>query len=269
MKNDKSISDILKNLDNEVKVDTELKKAETEAAELKPTEDNPLPERSVKESAQKPKKPKSKIKKIIDFALIGVAVVSLAVAGFAAWNIIDTKQKESVALNTAEQNAKNKTFSSGPFSFGDIVGLITISEPEVNIKTAMVFGGQSGNANELNEAMKRGAAIDSKSPMIGEQKQSVIYGHRNQEFLKLKDIKEGHKVKVETAAGVFNFVVKSTKIVQKNETDGIDLYDYNGDTSKMPTYEKEKMILYTCYPFNLAADTNQRFLVYTELDSKE
>lgn len=199
--------------------------------------------------------------------LIGVIVVSLGFAAYSAWNIVDTKQKESVSLSTAEQNAKNKSFSSGPFKVGDVVGLITIEEAQ--IKTAMVFGGESGNAEQLDESMKKGAAIDNKSPMIGEQKQSIVYGHRNQEFLKLERVKPGTKVKVETAAGVFNFKVKETKIVNETQTQGIDLYDYNRKTEEMPTYDKEQMILYTCYPFNLAAATNERFLVYTELDTKE
>ncbi len=205
----------------------------------------------------------NKVVRIITFILL---IISASFTAYYGYQWYDTVKTEKETLNSAIEKSKTKDFARAPFVAGDIMGLI--ESEDLNIKTALVFGGESKNEAQLNEIMKKGAALDSLSPNIGDQKQSLIYGHRNQEFMKLEKTVIGTKFFVTTATGKYTYKTVNTEIVDKTDVQKVERYRYN-DPSLMPKHEEEEMVLYTCYPFNLAADTERRFLVFTKLESVE
>lgn len=211
----------------------------------------------------KNEKTSTKVIRIIAYILM---FISGGFAAYYGYQWYDTYTTEKKTLEQATKMAETRSYNEAPFSAGDIMGLIESSD--LNIKTALVYGGAAGNEDQLNEIMKKGAALDSKSPNIGDGKQSLIYGHRNQEFMKLEKTKIGTKFTITTATGKYTYKTTKTEVVNKKDTQKVERYQYNS-IEKMPNHDPEQMVLYTCYPFNLAAATEERFLVFTELESVE
>jgi len=109
-----------------------------------------------------------------------------------------------------------------------------------------VYGGTS----ELN--LNRGAGRVEGTPPAGTAGNSGIAAHRDGYFRKLKDIKLGDEVLVDTVEGSVTFRVVSTTIVMPSEV------------SVLAPTSHPTITLVTCYPFYFVGSAPQRFIVRAE-----
>lgn len=84
---------------------------------------------------------------------------------------------------------------------------------------------------------------------------TLIAGHNNTYFHTIGDLVEGDTVRISTHYGVYEYKVTYT-VLAKDSSEYRDAYAHNTD--------KEEIIFYTCYPFNMLGLTPQRFFVHAE-----
>lgn len=106
------------------------------------------------------------------------------------------------------------------------------------------------------DILKLGAGQSPATYQPGFDRLIMIGAHNNTFFNCLKNIQEGHIITMETSYGTFSYKVISTEIV---DITGKTAYDYYTDY--------EQLLLYTCYPFDMLAHTDYRFLVHANLIS--
>lgn len=84
---------------------------------------------------------------------------------------------------------------------------------------------------------------------------TLIAGHNNTYFHTIGDLVEGDIVRISTHYGVYEYKV-TYAVIAKDSSEYRDAYAHNTD--------KEEIIFYTCYPFNMLGLTPQRFFVHAE-----
>lgn len=127
----------------------------------------------------------------------------------------------------------------------ELIGMIQISS------SAKKIGIRYG-ANKEN--LDYGAALDKNSSFLTTSKgNSVIYGHREEFFWDLKDIKNGDIISVELASGTLNYEVYTTFVTSPD------------DTSYYSDYNDAEITLVTCHPFVYMGPTTNRFIVKARL----
>lgn len=104
--------------------------------------------------------------------------------------------------------------------------------------------------------LKKGIGQNFASSQPGFGRLILLCGHNNTYFNALKNIAVDDVVEIETSYGTYQYKVSETKIVNENDTSA---YDFGID--------KEQLVMYTCYPFDMLSRTQYRFFVYGELIS--
>ena len=122
------------------------------------------------------------------------------------------------------------------------VQFATIKIPSVGLEKPVIHGDAS---NEL----AKGIGHYAGSTLPGEGGNVVLSGHRETAFKSLKNIKENDSIFIETEWGTYEYKVRETKVVDKEDHYVIDPTDY------------EQLTMYTCYPFNYIGAAPQRFVV--------
>ena len=98
-----------------------------------------------------------------------------------------------------------------------------------------------------------GQYTGSYMPGFGEW--TLIAGHNNTYFHTIGDLVEGDIVRISTHYGVYEYRVTYT-VLARDSSEYRDAYAHKT--------EKEEIIFYTCYPFNMLGLTPQRFFVHAE-----
>ena len=139
----------------------------------------------------------------------------------------------------------------------------TVSEKDIQIPTyetlyAKLEIQQVGISSDLyfgdsNKVLKKGLGQYIGSSIPGYGKPLLISGHNNGQFHKLKDVQVGDIVTITTSYGVHEYQVTDMQV--KSSTDK-SAYDLKQD--------KEQLILYTCYPFDMLGLTPNRYFVYAD-----
>lgn len=139
----------------------------------------------------------------------------------------------------------------------------TVSEKDIQIPTyetlyAKLEIQQVGISSDLyfgdsNKVLKKGLGQYIGSSIPGYGKPLLISGHNNGQFHKLKDVQVGDIVTITTSYGVYEYQVTDMQV--KSSTDK-SAYDLKQD--------KEQLILYTCYPFDMLGLTPNRYFVYAD-----
>lgn len=102
-------------------------------------------------------------------------------------------------------------------------------------------------------SMTRGAGRITGSPRFGEPGNVSVSSHRDGFFRKLKDIRVGDEIVVDTRVASYRYVVEEIRVT--DPTDTVVLWP--GDVPELT--------LVTCYPFNFIGRAPQRFVVRAEL----
>lgn len=105
----------------------------------------------------------------------------------------------------------------------------------------------------LEKSLEMGIGRNVRGGMPGEGRNCVLKGYRSGEFAKLKDVKIGDEVKIETEYGKYYYKVVKMDIIN---IDQLETMDYFGKT--------EKLTLCTGYPFEALGKEQQEYIVSCE-----
>jgi len=89
----------------------------------------------------------------------------------------------------------------------------------------------------------------------GEPGNAGLAGHRDTFFRGLRNVRAGDRISVTTPAGVIEYVVRGTRIVDPD------------DISVLNPTESQTLTLVTCYPFYYIGSAPRRFIVHAERTS--
>lgn len=193
------------------------------------------------------RKPKKWILFGIPFLLFacGISLISIGSYNYfrSAYYIssmfLHTDYKPAVQLKpTVGQN--EVTFPSYGDKFADLI----IDKASINVP---VFHGDS------EEQLLKGAGHFNGSMFPGEGSNVVLAGHRNSVFSGLRNVKKGDTIVLNTTYGKYVYKISEIKIVDRT------------DTSIVQPLEREKLTLYTCYPFNYIGNAPDRYVVISDL----
>ena len=133
----------------------------------------------------------------------------------------------------------NKTAPARPMN-SELVGKIEI--PRIKL-SAMVREGADART------LGRGVGHVPGTALPGDDGNVALAAHRDRHFRGLRNIQLGDEIRVQTTAGIFLYVVDSTRVVPPTEVSVLD-----------PTPEPS-ITLITCYPFNYIGPAPERFIV--------
>lgn len=105
--------------------------------------------------------------------------------------------------------------------------------------------------------LKKGAGVSLKSNIPGDNGTTLIAGHCASFFSTLGSAKIGDKITISTNYG--NYVYEIFDI-QIKKVDDLSDSKVNEELS----YTDNRLILYTCYPFNTLYSVSQRYFVYAK-----
>lgn len=112
---------------------------------------------------------------------------------------------------------------------------------------------------DTGSILLKGAGHYAGSGIPGEGKVILISGHDTTFFAPLEKIAVGDIIKVVMGDKDYYYGVVYTRVADKNDNSAYDL-----------TQEKERLILYTCYPFGqLFGKRNERYFIYGEPVSED
>ena len=142
-------------------------------------------------------------------------------------------------------NASDITYPT----FGSIYGEIDIYTNNTIYTVPLVFG-------DNNAALRRGGGQYIGSHFPGEGSTILVSGHNTNYFNCLKHAKVGEIIQVTTNYGKYKYEI--TDVSAKHKTDK-SAFNLNA--------EKETLVLYTCYPFDVVGFKVKRYFVTAKLIS--
>ena len=156
-----------------------------------------------------------------------------------------TQQKEE--HQTSNSNTSNLSDSSNQTASKPeetLLGLI-----KINPKGKFI-GVRPGTSDAV---LNKGAGLDELGVGLGQKGNTILYGHREEVFWDLKNIKIGDLITVETLSETLTYQVTQTRVT------------YPQDTSIYDSSTHHKLTLVTCHPFVYMGPTPERFVVEAEL----
>ncbi|MGZ9898048.1 class GN sortase [Shewanella gaetbuli] len=142
-----------------------------------------------------------------------------------------------------------------PWSWADthpVAKMRFISQNEQMIEDdVFVLAGLSGRTLAFGPGLYLGGAG------AGEQGNTVIAGHRDSHFLKLKYLQVGDVIEIQNTQGVYSqYQVTELRVVNENQIE------------EMAASDDSRLTLITCYPFEqLSANASQRYIVEAKATS--
>lgn len=189
---------------------------------------------------------------LLGIIIAGVGLKPLIEMNVSGKNAIDEwesiKQNQATALVPTEKPILDEVEELSSTQINketDMIGIIRLPNKENAI------GVRLGTSNAI---LNKGAGLDeSSNTQLGKRGNSVVYGHREEVFWELKNIKKGDIITVETLEGEFKYEVVNTRVTYpEDET----IYQYT---------KKNMLTLVTCHPFIYMGATPERFVVEAEL----
>ncbi|MGL5041641.1 MAG: class D sortase [Culicoidibacterales bacterium] len=207
----------------------------------------------IKISRKDKKKKKKKKSNFLSNLLTIIGVIGILVGGgilgttlfgeYERGEQTKTFVKSAEAIVASEKLITREEFNP---NLGDVVGLIVL--PKNDIKVAIIEGTR-------DEDFHAGIGHEPSTGWPTDQRQIFLAGHRNTEFGVLEHYKAGDEVEMQMRYGTFKYRVTETKIVSQHAVEEI---------KPRESFEKDQLVLMTCYPFTFGADTEERFLVIAE-----
>jgi sortase A len=134
------------------------------------------------------------------------------------------------------------------FHTGDTVAKLTI--PRLNGEWYIVEGTE-------DKTLRLGPGHLTGTAFPGEKGNCVIAGHRDTQFRKLKDIRKGDEILLNTSIGESRYKVTGFDIVKPT------------DTRSLNDSPNAILNLITCYPFYYVGNAPNRFIVHAEMVGPE
>lgn len=111
--------------------------------------------------------------------------------------------------------------------------------------------------NDDEKELKKGAGVSLKSNIPGDNGTTLIAGHCASFFSTLGGAKVGDKIYISTNYGNYVYEIFDIQIKNKNELT-------DSKVNEELSYTDNRLILYTCYPFNTLYSVSQRYFVYAK-----
>jgi sortase A len=158
----------------------------------------------------------------------------------ARW-LFNGRQKVETAEMPQPPSASSETAPAGPPAKRSVIGRLEI--PRLNIAVMVREGADEGT---LSRAVGHipGTALPGTIGNVG------LAGHRDTFFRALRNIRGDDTIELQTTAGTYRYIVKSTRIVTPR------------DVSVLEASGGETLTLVTCYPFYYVGSAPRRFIVY-------
>ena len=163
---------------------------------------------------------------------------------FGVANTISINTDNKVTIETKYDVNENKLTSYPEYG----TQYATIEIPKINIDLPVYFG-------NTMEILKKGVGHSSGSYFPGEGGSIIYMGHNSKKvFRRFGELKIGDEITIKANYGEFKYQIYDTQIVEETET------------YKLPIQEnEEKLMIYTCYPFNNIGYATHRYVVYANL----
>ncbi len=107
-----------------------------------------------------------------------------------------------------------------------------------------------------DDILMKGIGQNFASSQPGFGRLILLCGHNNTFFNALKNIKENDVVQMETSYGTYKYKVTEMKVLDENDKSAYSFSE-----------EDERLVMYTCYPFDMLSRTQYRYYVYADLIS--
>jgi sortase A len=157
------------------------------------------------------------------------------------WLFGREKVQTAVAPKPEAIPAPNQTPGTGPLPRLSVIGRLEI--PRLNLAVMVREGADEGT---LSRAVGHipGTALPGNIGNVG------LAGHRDTFFRALRNIRSDDVIELQTTAGTYRYLVKSTRIVTPR------------DVSVLQASGGETLTLVTCYPFYYVGSAPKRFIVH-------
>ncbi|KKO52840.1 class D sortase [Paenibacillus sp. DMB20] len=142
------------------------------------------------------------------------------------------------ASSLSDRLADRKAFKPKP---NDIIGMLQI--PKLKAELPIIEGTDE-------EMLKKGVGHYSTTAFPMDNEQILLSGHRETVFRNFDKLALGDRFVVKLPYGTFEYEIKSTDIVDKN------------DTSVIRSMGTEALVVSTCYPFRYVGDAPERYILY-------
>ncbi|WP_191562557.1 class D sortase [Metabacillus idriensis] len=187
------------------------------------------------------------------FSLL-LIIGGLIFTAYGVWQIVETNVKTNQTLADAQaaiRSAEDKELPppGGRYEpeVGDAVGILKIDRLKAELPIV-----EGTDPDDL----EKGVGHYKGSYYPNENGQIVLSGHRDTVFRKAGDLEIGDSLKILLPQGEFEYIIKSTKIVDADDTSIITLQN-----------EREELILTTCYPFSFVGNAPERYIIYAEKEN--
>ena len=186
--------------------------------------------------------------------IFGRVLVLTAALAFAWWGYLMLRQacfQKAASRVLQQQIAKASTSpqhdvlqaheAAIPLRHGEMIGRLEI--PRVNV-SVIVLEGADSSVLDVAAGHIPGTALPGLSGNVG------IAAHRDTFFRSLREIRVQDRLSFRTPAGIFQYAVESTEVVEPS------------DTGVLRQNAGEELTLVTCYPFNYIGSAPKRFIVH-------
>lgn len=149
------------------------------------------------------------------------------------------------------QETKSKSDQERIISIGDIQfpeqgnHFANLSCERIELDAPVYWG-------DTNEILKVGVGQYTGSFLPGLNRSILLSGHNTSHFKPLQLIEEGDVITYQTNYGIYEYQVTDTNIYYSDEAEK--------KLDEMLSHQEEKLIMYTCYPFETLVGTRQERL---------
>lgn len=186
--------------------------------------------------------------------IVGRALVLTGALAFASWGFLVLRQvcfqraasrvlqQQIAEASTSPQHDVLQAHAVGiPPRHGEMIGRLEI--PRVNV-SVIVLEGADSSVLDVAAGHIPGTALPGLNGNVG------IAAHRDTFFRSLREIRVQDRLSFTTPAGIFQYAVESTEVVEPR------------DTGVLRQNAGEELTLVTCYPFNYIGSAPKRFIVH-------
>lgn len=154
-------------------------------------------------------------------------------------NTIDaSKERRADPISYRDQVIDKSKFDPKP---NDVIGMLQI--PKLEAELPIIEGTDE-------EMLERGVGHYSGTAFPMDNEQILLSGHRDTVFRDFDKLSVGDHFIVKLPYGTFEYEIKSTDIVDKD------------DTSVIRSMGTEALVVSTCYPFRFVGNAPERYIFY-------
>ena len=125
----------------------------------------------------------------------------------------------------------------------------TIEIPKIDVNLPVYYG-------DTLEILKKGVGHSSGSYFPGEGGSIIYMGHNSAKvFRRFSELQIGNEITVKTSYGEYRYKIYDMQLIKETEVDKLPIQK-----------DREILMVYTCYPFRNIGYTDQRYVVYAELE---